>query len=210
LLAEADIKGRVCPDKDVLLAKIDLFRDTGFELNCFTTPFSFPSNHSRYLYFQKEGRSPIYKAYDNTKFEVMLMSGLPGAGKDYWIKENVSGYPTISLDDIRTELKISPKKKQHKVINKAKEQAKAYLRQQQSFVWNATNITRSLRSRLIQMFAGYKARVKIVYVEPKYSKLIKQNNNRYDCVPENVMNDMLRRLEIPLIFEAHEVIYAVS
>jgi hypothetical protein len=36
------------------------------------------------------------------------MSGLPGAGKDSYIKKYLPGLPVISLDDIRVSMHIDP------------------------------------------------------------------------------------------------------
>ena len=37
----------------------------------------------------------------------------------------------------------------------AKEQARKYLRAKQSFIWNATNLTEQMRSKLISLFEDY-------------------------------------------------------
>jgi len=52
--------------------------------------------------------------------EVVLMSGLPGSGKDYWIEENLTDWPVISLDALRLEMDVSPDKNQSVVVDKAK------------------------------------------------------------------------------------------
>ena len=74
------------------------------------------------------------------------MSGLPGAGKDTWIARHAPDLPVISLDMIRRELKVTPADDQGAVAALAKSRARELLRRQQSFIWNATNITRALRT----------------------------------------------------------------
>lgn len=100
-------------------------------------------------------------AYPVTDFA--LLSGLPGMGKDHYIESFCPDIPVVSLDAIRRKYKISPTDKSGNgwVIQTAKEEARSYLRKGQDFIWNATNITRLMRSQLIDLFTGYGARVKL-------------------------------------------------
>ena len=66
------------------------------------------------------------------------MSGMPGVGKDHWIREHLPGWPMISLDKLREEMNIAPIDEQGAVLQAAKTRAKEYLRTGQDFVWNAT------------------------------------------------------------------------
>ncbi|HEY3232166.1 MAG TPA: HD domain-containing protein, partial [Roseiflexaceae bacterium] len=52
LLAEADVRGRLCADGRELLERIDMFRQFCAELDCFEQPRSFASAHSRFVYFR--------------------------------------------------------------------------------------------------------------------------------------------------------------
>lgn len=141
----------------------------------------------------------------------MLMSGLPGAGKDSYIKAHYHDWPVISLDGIRQERGIlqTDKVGNGRVIQEVKEKARVFLRKQQSFVWNATNITSQLRMQLIDLFLTYKAKVNIVYIEVPYLSLHNQNKNREDIVPAGVLDKLIRKLEVPALWEAHKVIYRI-
>ncbi|MFB2918182.1 AAA family ATPase [Aerosakkonema funiforme] len=210
LLAEADVRGRECEDREQLLERIQFFREFCQENECFDRPRHFPSHHSRFVYFQKENGYPDYAAFDDTRFEVILMSGLPASGKDYWIRKNLPDKKVISLDELRKILKISPRDEQGEVIDRAKAMAKEYLRVGQSFVWNATNISRQLRSGLISLFSGYQARIRIVYLEVPWEELLRRNSDRDAIVPEAVIWKMSQRLEVPDITEAHVVDWLVD
>lgn len=210
VLTEADARGRVCADLQRLLDNIALFVEFCREHECLNRPRRFPSDHSRFLYFRKADRDPDYLAHDDTRCEVVLMSGLPGSGKDAWIARNASGWPVVSLDDIRRELNVKPTDDQGVVVAAARERAKEHLRKRESFVWNATNLSRQMREIAINLFATYNARVRIVYVEVPESVLWRQNEEREHPVPASAIRGMLERWQVPDLTEAHEVVWAVE
>jgi predicted kinase len=210
LVASADARGRVCADLGRLLDNIALFTEFCRERDCFDRARKFPSAHSRFLYFRKADRDPNYLAFDDTRSEVVLMSGLPGSGKDTWIQTHLPAWNVISLDDIRRELKIAPTGNQGVVIQQARERARVFLRKGENFIWNATNLSRQIRAQCIDLFASYSARVRIVYVETTEQKLFQQNRERENAVPATVMQKMFGRWEVPDLTEAHEVELVVS
>ena len=211
-LARADVLGRICSDQKELLDRIDFFAAYCEEQQCWNTPRAFPSDLSRFNYFHKEDASPDYVPFDDLKGEVILLSGLPGMGKDSYLQKHCPGWEVVSLDNIRREHKLKPDDASATgwAVQQAKEQAKVFLRKGQPFVWNATNITRQMRTQWIDLFITYKARVKIVYVEVPYKDWLKQNNEREHVVPNAVLSRLLNKLEVPLLGEAHEVEYVVK
>ncbi len=211
IFSKADMLGRICDDAEEQLYKIALFKELCQEHNCFGKARKFSSNLGRYKFLSGEEVAPDYDPYDDTKFEVIMMSALPGSGKDTYIKNNID-LPVLSLDNIRRENKIEPtdKKANGKVIQLGKEQAKVFMRKKQSFVFNATNLTKDRRSKWISLFTDYKAKVKIIYIEVPYKQLMKQNHNRTYKVPEKVIENMIAKLEIPNYSEAHDIEYVVN
>ena len=141
-----------------------------------------------------------------------MMSALPGSGKDTHIARHFPDLPVLSLDDIRRAHRIDPadKKTAGRVIQLGKEQARQYLRDQQDFVFNATNLTRELRGKWTQLFADYRARICISYLEVPWQQLLRQNKQREHSVPETVIRRLLSKLEIPFYDEAHEVEYCIG
>jgi len=209
-LAEADARGRICSDQQKLLDNIAFFVEYATEHGCLYVPRQFPSDHSRFQYFRSESRSPDYEAHDDTRLEVVLMSGLPGSGKDTWISESLPEWPVVCLDDLRRQMKIDPNEAQGRVISKAREAAREHLRRGESFVWNATNLSRQVRSACISLFAAYNARIRIVYVEASPSTLYQRNSARETPVPAAVITRLMDRWEIPDLTEAHRVDYIVT
>lgn len=201
----ADGRGRICQDQQRLLDNIALFAQFAEEQDCLRQPRQFPSDHSRFLYFRKQDRNPHYLAFDDTICEVILMSGLPGAGKDTWIESQAPDWPVISLDALRREMKIAPTDKQGVVIARAREMARQHLRRKQCFIWNATNISRQMRERSLSLCAAYNARVRIVYIEAPANRLFAQNAERAHSVPSAVIARMLEKWQPPDLTEAHQV-----
>jgi predicted kinase len=210
LLAEADVRGRVCQDQQRLLDNIALFVEFCRDEKCLSGPRAFASDHARFLYFRSPHRHPDAPAHDDFRAEVVVMSGLPGAGKDTWVRAHLPDCPVVSLDAVRSELDVDPADAQGQVVNRAREQARDYLRTGRSFVWNATNLSRQLRAQCVQLFADYRARIRIVYVEAPEERLLRQNRQRQTPVPEAVLERLLERWEVPDQTEAHRVEWVIG
>lgn len=211
ILSEADARGRICSDLQQLLEALEWFELFCQEQDCWGKPKYFETAAARYHYFNTPDSYVDYVPFENFKCEVTLLSGLPGMGKDHYIQSLKTDIPVVSLDDIRRKYKILPTDKtgNGRVIQEAKEQAKAYLRKGQDFIWNATNITKQMRKQLIDLFVDYGAKVNITYIEKPYDTWRIQNKNREHPLPETVLDKMLSKLEIPQLPEAHKVEYVV-
>ena len=205
LLCEADAKGRICQDREELAENILFCRELAKESGCLMAPFPFPSDYTRYAYLSGRDIVPELELYDDTWGEVILLSGLPGTGKDTWISTNCPELPVISLDDVRKVHHISPTENQRRVVDIAKQQAKEYLRKKQSFVWNATDLSPMVRGAQIQLFIQYHARVRLVYLETDWRECLRRNASRRDAVPEAAVCHMLEDLIPPEAKEAHRV-----
>ena len=210
LLAKADARGRMCQTPGELEEQGKLFAEYGKELGVWEKPYPFANAYTRYQYFHKEEMQPGVQLYDDTKFDVWMMAGLPLAGKDTWIEKNGAGRTVISLDEIRGELGISPREGSGKVANLAIERARKLLRKKESFIWNATNLMQETRQRLVGLFAGYGARVHILYLETPYEELKKRNRERERQIPRKVLEQMIDKLEMPEPWEGYEVIWKES
>jgi len=205
ILCEADALGRECADKAHMLEQIYLCAELAKESGCYDHPFAFPSAHTRYSYLSGKDIAPEVELYDDTWGEVILMSGLPGTGKDTWIKENYPDLPMISLDEIRKEMKIPPTDNQSKVVEIARDRARELLRKKQPFVWNATNLSPMVRAKQIKLFTQYHASIRIVYLETEWNEQLRRNSNRAEVVPEQAICHMTEELVLPEAKEAHRV-----
>lgn len=205
ILSRADAMGRKCNDLAHMLEQIALCEELARESNCYDHPFPFPSDHTRYAYLSGKEIPPEIPLYDDTWGEVILLSGLPGTGKDTWIQANYPDLPVVSLDDIRTEQKIDPTDHQSPIIEMAKERAKELLRRKQPFIWNATNLSPMVRGKQLRLFAQYGAACRIVYLETDWTEQLRRNAGRSQAVPEQAICHMMKDLVLPEAREAHRV-----
>lgn len=201
--ATADILGRICDDEAAMLERIDFYRELCLEQQCLEAPFVFHNDHSKFKFFYKNEPHPA-TLYDDTRFEVVILSGLPGSGKDTYASR--FDWPIISLDAIRKELNVSfnDKKGQGRVAQKAYERAKQLAAKKTSFIWNSTNLTTNMRARLIHTLAPYQPKFRIVYLETSRKSIFQR---RQETIPKKRLETMWRLLEMPLPSEAHEVHY---
>lgn len=208
-IALADIRGRICADRERVVHNIELFGLLAQELDCWRAPLAFPSVHARFAYFHGRDDARTGSVFDDTRFEVTLMCGLPGAGKDHWIREHASS-PVVSLDAIRARMNIAPDADQGPVRQAALARAREHLRRGEPFVWNATNLLAQRRAQLVELCRAYRARVRIVYREVPYPRLRRQNRERERTVPESAIRAMMGMWEVPDLTEAHRVDYVVD
>lgn len=205
-LVKCDVLGRISKDNDEnFLENLEYFKEMSLELDCFNKPFKFKSNIAKYKYLIEKTHHYTDDPYNDTKSKVIMICGLPGSGKDTYINNYLSWLPIISLDNIRKELGIKPTDNQGKVIQTAKEKAREYMRKGENFVWNATNTTKRLRTKLISFFSEYNSYIEIKCLNTDIDLILKQNKNRDNKVPENIIIKLYKKLEIPTNDECHVV-----
>jgi predicted kinase len=184
---------------------LHLWKLAAEEVGCFGQPYKFANDQARFLFYRQREPNFHYAPHEEFSCVATIMSGLPGSGKDRWLSLNRSGVPVVALDDIRDEMGVSPTDDQGKVAQHAREKCRELLREGTSFAFNATNATKQARTRWIDLFAGYKARIEIVYIEPPIDRLLQQNRRRDKAVPEQVIRALADKCEPPTWTECHEL-----
>jgi predicted kinase len=208
LFALADTRGRQATEMNRPEENLHLWKLVAEERNCFHAPYAFANDQARFLFYRHQLSGLHYTPHEDYRCTVTLMSGLPGSGKDTWLARHRPGLPVVALDAIRTDLDVDATDNQGEVIQAAREQCREHLRAGRDFAFNATNITRQIRQRWIDLFADYGARVKVVYLEPPLSTLLQQNKRRSNPVPETVLLQLIGKLEPPTITECHSLAFA--
>lgn len=203
ILTKADILGRICKDQQDLLDRLEYFKELCLEQDCFNEAKIFPNEHSRFKFFQKKSLDNVITLHDDTKFKVVILCGIAGSGKDTYAKS--ISLPVVSLDELRKKHKVKrgDKKGQGQITQLAYENAKNYCRNKQSFIWNSTNLSRDMRSKIIDKLSVYNPRFEIVYIQTSIEELI---NRRKKTMKKEVIYNMLRVLDIPEKSEAHKLL----
>lgn len=204
-LSKADVLGRIAIDTKEQLEYLEIFKLIAEDLDIFYKAYEFKNDYTKVEYFRNNNVWHEQELYDPTFGEVILICGLPGTGKDTYIEKYFPNLPVVSLDDVRDDLDIDPQDEQGLVYNTCKEKAKEYLRNKQSFVWNATNITEMIRQKQVKLFHDYHAKVRIIFLETNWEENLKRNKSRKKEVIEGVINKMLSKLTLPEEQEAEVV-----
>lgn len=211
LFARADIIGRISNDNEDMLTRVELFEEICKENDCWGKQKEFKSMLGRRYYFQNEDAYVDYEPFDDKGFIAYVMCALPGSGKDTYIRRFLKNTPMVSIDELRKEKKVKrgDKKAEGHVYQEIKEMCKVHMRARQDFVFNATNITKDMRGKVIKEFEEYGAKVVIVYVEVPYKILLQQNHNRENKVPQDAIEDMIWGLDVPDQTESYGINYEI-
>ncbi len=207
MLAEADMRGRICPDQQRILDAIELFRELAREEGCYGRPRAFADAHTAVSYFRGADVHPDYALFQEPGARVIVMSGLPASGKNTWVAQHHSNLPVVSFDDARAELGLRHGKNEGMVAHRATDMAKELLRARQPFVWNATHLSKQMRDKTLDLLFAYQAEVELVYLEKPRAELLRRNSRRDTSLSNKSLQAMLWKWELPLPTEAHKVSY---
>ena len=208
LIALADHRGRICDNPKESEECIEFFQQYCLENDCWETPKHFSSNYHRFRYFVERDDCLSYDRHEEIKGKVIMLSGLPGVGKDYYIN-NLFDLPSIGTDKIRKEMNVVFDKKEGEIQQELKERCKIFMRKGENFIFNGTNLIKNNRMKWIRLFRDYKYEVEIHYLEKETSTVLKQNYNRKDVVPEKAIFEKIKVLDVPTLTECHTIKYNV-
>lgn len=209
MLAEADMRGRVCADAARVLDNIALFCEVARDDGCFGQPRAFADAHTAVSYFRGAEVHPDYALFQEPGSRVIVMAGLPASGKNTWVAAHYPDLPVVSFDDAREALGLRHGKNEGRVAHAAIERARDLLRQQAPFIWNATNLSELMRKKTLDLLYAYHAEVELVYLEKPRAELLRRNSRRDTSLSNKTLTGMLHRWDLPLPTEAHRVVYAV-
>ncbi|QGM44495.1 AAA family ATPase [Methylocystis heyeri] len=204
ILARADNRGRIAPNRQQTEDAIALLALWLAENGILDRPWPFADAASQREFVEKPERSPHYATQSPKGSHVVVMCGLPGSGKDSYIRANFEGRAVVSLDALREEMNVAPTDDQGAVIQAAYEAARGHLRIKRDFIWNATNVTRQTREKIISLARGYDAYVAVHVIERPLNVVLRQNKSRERRVPHEVIENLAAKFEPPSVLEAHE------
>jgi predicted kinase len=135
-----------------------------------------------------------------------ILCGPSGAGKSTFITQHYADYALVSLDELRQQFngQRASQKNKGQIIQQAKAELKAALRQKQGVVWDATNVRRDFRAVISSLGRDYHALVTLVVFLLPEEILVKQNRERQYSVADSVLYKQLDSYQFPLPNEVHQ------
>lgn len=204
VLAQADMLGRVCADQQNTLDNIALFDQQAQELDCWDKPYAFPDTATRSRYILSHGKrdadTPVFLP---EAFEVIVLSGLPASGKDTFCAQY--DWPVLSYDDTRAQLGFKHGQGTGAIVHAVHDQARELLRKKQSFIWNATHLSESMRQPALNLIRQYGGSPTIVCLEANKEELLARNTQRSSSLPNSKLLEMVHKWEMPWSWEADAV-----
>ena len=144
--------------------------------------------------------------------QFVMMVGLPGSGKDTFIKEDnyFNDFVIVSSDQIRKDKGYKQGEKKD-VFELCRNNIVDSLSFEKDVVFNATNINSKHRINMLNLLHQKFNNVEYnCYVMTTPIKVCKEWNNKregFDKVPEEVIDMMARQFQIPMIGEGFDHIY---
>lgn len=211
LVAEADMRGRVYDGMQDCLDDIAIFSMMAEELGVLNAPAAFADKVTRWRYFAGNGdiypHTPFYR---DAGSRVLVLSGLPAVGKNTFIESLNLDWPVLSFDDAKAELGLSEGDNVGSAVHAVLDRAKKLLAKGDSFIWNATHLTKQMRGKSLDLIHAYQGEVELVYLEHPRSVLLSRNANRDSSLTNKKLQEMTLKWDVPLVTEAHTVKYIVN
>ena len=226
----ADMRGRVCGDKNIQLEYLEEFKMFCEEYNCFYTRSGIDKEIKEYLsenfnfngdsdllYIEKkaltdlikdEYEDPIvaYQKYFEKKDNyprLFLMCGLSGSGKSTQVRELKEKWEAevISLDEIRKDYKINNTNRKSvdgKVLQVAMKRLKECLANNINVIWDACNIRKDFREKIMTVGEKYGSLNCIVFVKNSLSRCIYNDSLRSDgFLGKEVIEEQYEKFQYP-------------
>ena len=213
MLGMADINGRGDrgdPSYKNALETVNYFLEYCHELGVYSKPFVWWNNDMRFRYLFLRKGFPSLKIDVPKNGTVIMMSGIQGSGKSTLAALVYPTIPSIGFDTIRANLGLKFGENEGLVAQTVKQQCRKLMAEKKDFVFDATNLVKDNRAKWIRLFSDYEYYVKIHYVERGMEKVLKDNRNRADFVPDYVIEKATQMLDFPTILEAHEIEYNIT
>ncbi len=204
-MKEADCRGSIMMKEDGWQDKLEYARMLCQEQNCYTQPYPFKNEMSKFRYFNERTTEYPVELYDDTEFTAYVMVGLPGSGKSTIATTHplLKKLPIVSRDTIREELKLIKKgvkaklskKDESAVTERETSMIKGYCAKKCSFVVDNINIRKVFRNMLVEMVREYNGRVVFIYVE---QPTLQDNiNNRKDDISKDTFINLVESMSFP-------------
>jgi predicted kinase len=230
-LARADMRGRICPDRERQIEHVELFA-LGAEEYC---PSGWHEAWRRHFAASLDGRPPAFQdrvfgeairaaeagrirepeegfflAFQEPAAppELVVTCGLSGSGKSTFVEKFLGDHERISLDELRDDLAgdRSDQALNGAVRQEAKLRLKTALRPGRKVVWDATCLRKDFRSAVCEIGLAYGALVTLVVFQLRPELCAARNRARSHAVPATVLASQVEQWEWPEVDEAHRLL----
>jgi len=230
-LAKADALGRSCPDRDGQVELIDLFRlfveDFGLwgkrdlygnwaevirgelagyrpEVIDYVMGRGIRDFERGLIYTPHEAIARSYAHLERFP-ELIVVCGISGSGKSTWAAQLEPEFEMVSQDNLRAKFlrDKGDQSKNAQVLNAANGRLRECLREKKKIVWDATNLRRDMRERVIRMGQEYNALVTQVVFHLSEDRIRARNASREHAVSKEVLDRQFQRFQWPEVTAAH-------
>ena len=155
----------------------------------------------------------------NGKVKLLMMVGLPGAGKSTHVKsierilkKRKSPYSIISPDDIREELtgSVGDQSKNKEVFEIAFSRLREQLSKGVTVIFDSCAVNKKSRKNLLKIAKSKKAYSVAVVVDVKLSQALKQNAGRDRKVPDDVIKRFNTNFKMPTLDEGFDQVTRIT
>lgn len=195
-------------DENTVRDRINKIIATAKTIYCYDKPYMFDKRKHRNQYFYEPTGS--VKVNKNANFQVYVMVGIAGAGKDTWIEKNIPDIKVLCRDHIRAEIGIKgekphgTKEQEDKVTEIINERIIECCEKQESFVLNNTNLKLQYRDELHKMI--YKYNPEIIYVYIEAPSIEDNKKRRKGQIDSRTIERMAKSFDFPEFYEYDKLI----
>jgi len=228
-LEVADVRGRICTDPELQLQHLEEYKmfvgeyqvwgaenDVRAVLQPLLEGLTIRTQNYVYGYAVQQlesGKIALAEEAIGTTYEhrdkhshVVILCGPSGSGKSTFTANNYPDYTIVSLDELRQKFNNDrgSQKNKGKIIQFAKDQLRAELRNKSDVVWDATNLRKDFRSIVSTLAQNYHAIVTLVAFIAPEETIFKNNKERAHSVSKQVLKTQIERYQMPMLDEAHQ------
>ena len=215
-LCRADNRGRISVNTRKNMESFDLLElalkdiNQNIDQDLLHQPWPFETEEARLRYLRGRNQASAFHMPENPiNGRMILLSGLPGAGKDTVIRACFPDTNVVSLDDIRGQMNVGWKNKQGQVLQAGIEAARVEMRSKRDFIWNATCITRKTRQKIISLARDCDYLIEALSIDIPLSEAKRRNRMRDRAVPDSVMDTLGQKRE-PIIANEVHVLFSLD
>lgn len=215
----ADFTGRTGEIPGVeSLKMLDAFKERSKSLDVWNHAYWIPNSDKLQIYTYNLARwNILFHDADETKiekfasydkliydkpFELVLLIGAPGSGKTTYCSTIFPHVEKVSMDDERARLgDVNDMSKNQEVYETCYRKLVHNMKNRISSIWDATSVNRKMRYRLVDMARQKGAIIRMVFFDVPLETILERNRNRDRVVPDKVVEDYYRRLQVPASYE---------